>query len=69
MSERLYTRNEVAKMFRVTPRTVDRWIKGGMIAKLPLPHIVRIPESELSGLLKPDPVPFDDAPTGEDAEL
>lgn len=45
-ADRLLTPGEVAKLFRVDPKTVTRWAKAGRLASLRTPggHI-RIPES------------------------
>jgi excisionase family DNA binding protein len=48
MNDRLYTREEVAEIFRVNPRTVDRWIRVGELKRVDAPgNIVRIPASEV----------------------
>lgn len=34
MADRIFTREQVAEMFRVSPRTVQRWGKAGKLASL-----------------------------------
>jgi hypothetical protein len=34
MGDRIFTREQVAEMFRVSPRTVQRWGKTGKLASL-----------------------------------
>ena len=47
----LLTINEVAKEFRVHPRTIKRWVKAGRLAVIRLsPNTVRVDESEIQRL-------------------
>lgn len=50
------TRNEVAKLLRVHPRTVDRWLKGGLLKGYKLgkgkTSLLRIPQKEVDKFLK-----------------
>jgi len=49
------TRNEVAKYFRVSERTVDRWIDSGLLKSYKLGNgktsLLRIPKSEVKKFL------------------
>jgi excisionase family DNA binding protein len=48
MKESLYNRDQVAEIFHVDKRTVDRWIKNGQLRRADTPGgIVRIPRSEI----------------------
>jgi excisionase family DNA binding protein len=50
------TRSEVAKYFRVSERTVDRWIDGGLLKSYKLGNgktsLLRIPKSEVKKFLE-----------------
>ena len=50
------TRNEVAKYFRVHPRTIERWLKSGLLKGHKLGKgktaLWRIPDAEVEILLK-----------------
>lgn len=50
------TKDEVAKYFRVHPRTVERWLKAGLLKGHKLGEgktaLWRIPEEEVENLLK-----------------
>jgi excisionase family DNA binding protein len=46
-----YTRNQVAKIIGITPRTVDRWIGKGTLKRVKVGGIVRIPHSSLDKVL------------------
>lgn len=50
------TRNEVAKYFRVHPRTIERWLKSGLLKGHKLGKgktaLWRIPDTEVEILLK-----------------
>lgn len=51
MTERLFTREEVAELFKVDLRTIDRWRKNGKLKVIASPgRVVRITESELRRL-------------------
>lgn len=54
MTERLLTPGEVAKLFRVDPKTVTRWAKQGRVGVIRTPggHR-RYLESEIRALLTP----------------
>lgn len=51
-----YTRNEVAKLFRVNPRTVERWLKKGVLRGYKLgdekTSIIRIPNDAVEEFLR-----------------
>ncbi|OGN20143.1 MAG: hypothetical protein A3I32_01950 [Candidatus Yanofskybacteria bacterium RIFCSPLOWO2_02_FULL_45_10] len=53
---RFFTKNEVAKYFRVHPRTVERWLKSGLLKGHKLGKgntaLWRIPDTEVEALLK-----------------
>lgn len=52
-AERLYTTAEVAAIARVSPRTVSRWAKSGLLkAKITPGGVRRFPESALRDLLQ-----------------
>jgi excisionase family DNA binding protein len=52
MTEQLLTRQQVADIFGVDKRTVDRWIRAKKINPIISPgRIVRIPENEIRRLL------------------
>lgn len=59
MNETLYTREEAAAIFKVGPRTIDRWIREGALHRANTPgRVVRIPASEITRLLnqqEPEP--------------
>jgi|TARA_R100001594_G_scaffold142350_1_gene189165 excisionase family DNA binding protein len=46
-----YSRNDVAKIIGITPRTVDRWIESGILKRIKVGGIVRIPKSSLANIL------------------
>lgn len=50
------TKSEVAKYFRVHPRTVERWLKSGLLRGHKLGSgktaLWRIPDTEVQNLLK-----------------
>lgn len=53
--ERLLTSGEVARMFRVDPKTVIRWAKAGRITSIRTPgNHRRFRESEVRALLRGD---------------
>ncbi|MEU6036887.1 helix-turn-helix domain-containing protein [Actinomadura sp. NPDC047616] len=49
--ERLFTSAEVAKMARVSPRTVSRWARSGLLEYVPMPGGRRFRESVVKALL------------------
>lgn len=56
MKELLYSREQVAEIFHVDKRTVDRWIKNGEMRRADTPGgIVRIPLSEIERRLQAIP--------------
>jgi putative molybdopterin biosynthesis protein len=65
--ENLYTPQEVADLWKVSRRTVYAWIKTGRIKAYKLGDTVRIPEPELTQILKPiepqTPAPTTSKPT------
>jgi excisionase family DNA binding protein len=46
-----YSRNDVANIIGITPRTVDRWIESGILKRIKVGGIVRIPQSSLAKVL------------------
>ena len=53
MDEILYTREEAATVFKVSPRTIDRWIRIGALRRADTPgNVVRIPRSEIDRILR-----------------
>ena len=50
--EKVYTSQEVADLLRVCEMTIRRYVKEGIIKKLPIGGAIRIPESELDRMLK-----------------
>lgn len=57
MNETLYTREEAAAIFKVGPRTIDRWIRIGALKRVDTPgNVVRIPRSEIDRILRLKPV-------------
>lgn len=46
-----YSRNDVAKIIGISPRTVDRWIESGILKRIKVGGIVRIPQTSLSKVL------------------
>ena len=56
MNETLYTREEAAAIFKVGPRTIDRWIRIGALRRADTPgNVVRIPKSEIDRILQLKP--------------
>jgi excisionase family DNA binding protein len=52
----LLTREQVAEVFKVSPRAVDYWLKTGQMARANTPgNIVRIPRSEVERCLQAVP--------------
>lgn len=61
-----YKVNEAAAALGVHPITVYRWLTDGIIKGVRVgPKLWRIPQSEIDRMR----VPFDEAPSGEDAQL
>lgn len=56
MIDKLLTREEVAEIFNVSPRTIDAWLRTGELRRADTPgRIVRIPRSEIERRLKAIP--------------
>ena len=69
----LYTTDEVAKLLRVHQRTVQEWIRAGMLPAVRYGRLLRIRQADLAafgeGLAKPTPpaVDADASPTAAPA--
>jgi excisionase family DNA binding protein len=48
-----YSVKEVARLFKLSPRTVWRWIESGMIVPHRLGRVVRISRAEIDRLINP----------------
>ena len=57
MSDKLLTTEQVAEIFGVTKRTIDRWYKVGFIHRANTPgHIARYTRSEVERYMKTIPM-------------
>jgi predicted site-specific integrase-resolvase len=52
MIDKLYTRNEVADIFKVDVRTIDRWIKVYAIKPKKIARSVRLTEENINEMVK-----------------
>jgi excisionase family DNA binding protein len=50
----LMTKAEAAAYMRVTPRTLDRWVKAGRLARYRVGSTTRFKRADLDALVKPD---------------
>ena len=50
-TDKLYTIDEVARLFQVSRRTIDRWIKAQQIVSVKIGRVRRITGKELQRLL------------------
>ena len=60
LTDMLLSREQVAAIFNVSPRTVDNWIRTGQMFRADTPgNIVRIPRSEVERRMRAVPVLLD----------
>ncbi len=48
----MYTPIEVAKIFKVTRKTIYNWIESGKIKPIKIGNVIRIPKEEVERILR-----------------
>lgn len=56
--EKLYTIKETAEYLRVTPRSVERWVRAGVIGSIKVGRQRRIRESDIQNYLDANTEPM-----------